>query len=625
MLGGIRARWRRRRRRKPRQPQAAASRPGGLQRLRDAAGGARDRVTGLRYVFADLAYVLARLPRSVGRGVAGFWTALPPTTRRRLVAATGVAAALILLATVVVPNLPCQFPGGDRCPPPDDAIELVPAEALAYVHVNLDRETEQLEAARELLGRMPLVGRQLVEQAVPLIAGPDGGFEPAAQPWFAGELATVLIPVAGGTEQVTFAETNDSGAAREYAAAAAGSPADTDRHRGTDIDEFRGDSASAVIDGFLVTGSKAGIREVVDVATGAEEAPPLAGDQVATDALDALPDHRLAEAYLASDGIAALVADPEGPLASVEPLIDANGSRGAAVALVAGGSRLELAVRSLLDPEAAESEPGFFGAFDQFEAELPDRLAPDTLAYVGIASPSETLTALLGQATVRTPGIAAGFTRLIGELRRAAGIDLERDLLGALGGEAAFALVPRDPGGDEDEILAPAGDPVPFLEFIAADVDEEAAREALARVQAPIAEAADPELGGAGFATRRIGDVEAQVLRLSPVAELIYAFSEGQLVIANDPAAVERLADEPDEGLADAESYERAMGDLPDERALGAYLNLRELLVFAERSGLAEDTAYATFASDLRRLESLGLVVSRDDAVLATDGRLLID
>ena len=51
---------------------------------------------------------------------------------------------------VAVPALPCQAPGGDACPPADDAIHLVPEDALAYVHLNVDPGTEQYQEAAKV-------------------------------------------------------------------------------------------------------------------------------------------------------------------------------------------------------------------------------------------------------------------------------------------------------------------------------------------------------------------------------------------------------------------------------------------------------------------------------------------
>ena len=126
------------------------------------------------------------------------------------------------------------------------------------------------------------------------------------------------------------------------------------------------------------------------------------------------------------------------------------------------------------------------------------------------------------------------------------------------------------------------------------------------------------------FDQEEIGDVRAQVLRLSPTAELTYAIFDDTLAAATDPAGVRRVIEDEGDGLGGSDRYERATEDLGDEPGVVAYLDVGELLRFGENSGLAEDTAYATFASDLRRLEAFALAVATDDDELRTDSRLLV-
>ena len=587
-------------------------------------GAVGDRLRGLRYLIGDLLYALSRFPAAVAGGVAGFWRSLPIVARRRLVAAAGVVGAVLLLAGLVVPSLPCDLPGGDECTPDDDALELVPAGALAYVHVNLDPETRQADQATEVAARMPLVSRQLIGQAVTqLNAGAPLGA--ASEPWFAGEAAAVVLGSGAEAEPVQLLEAGDADGARRYAESLASGVPDSSRYRDVELAEDGQGNASAVVEDVLVLGTAQGVRAVLDVATGAEGADSLADDPVASDALDALPDDRVAEAYLSADGIEAFVSAPASPLSSFEPLLDSASSRGAAVALSAEADGFEIALRSILDPERSEAEPGFFAAFDEFEPELPDQLQPDALAYLGLGRPSDTVAALLRQATVRAPGIAAGFTDLLESLRGAADVDVQRDLLDALGGEAAFALVPRESVDPDAPTVPSTAAATPYLEFLADDVDEERARLAMARLQGPIARSLDPEISAPVFEPQSFGEVDAEVLRVSPVAQLVYSIFDSRLLIANDVAAAEWVSDGGDEALGDADRYRRTVDELPDESALLAYLDLRGLLSYAERSGLGEDTAYSTFAPDLRRLGSAGMAVTQNDDLLAVDVRLMVD
>jgi hypothetical protein len=277
-------------------------------------------------------------------------------------------------------------------------------------------------------------------------------------------------------------------------------------------------------------------------------------------------------------------------------------------------------MRSSLDPERAKTSPSFFAAFPDFEPDLAERLPAKTLAYLGIGAPSETVSELLTQASAQAPGIAAGFEDLVDRLRHRGDVDIEGDLLGALGDQAAFTLEPAP-----EEGANALGGALPYLMFVAGGVDEDAARQALAALQAPLAESVG--VGGEGqapvFGQQEVDGVEVNSLRVSPTVEIAYAIFDGLVAIATNQAGVTDLI-EDDDGLDDEDLYQRATDDLPDEVSMLAYLDLAGLVAIGEQAGLAEDPLYATFAADVRRLDALGLAVSEDDETLATEVRLLI-
>ena len=252
------------------------------------------------------------------------------------------------------------------------------------------------------------------------------------------------------------------------------------------------------------------MRSVIDTATGVDGSSALADEETADEVRDELPDHRVAEAYVSADGATDLLRGSTGIRGSLEPFVSPRTTRGAAAALAAGDGELEIAVRSLLDPDRARARPGFFAAFAPFEAELPERLASDSLAYLGLGDPERTVQALLKQASTERPGIATGFDDLARELRRDGEIDLEQELLPALGEEAAFAIAPRPeaetapeegqatippPPGEGPAAEPAANESTPYLEFVARDVDEARARRALAQLQGPVAAGIEPQAG----------------------------------------------------------------------------------------------------------------------------------
>ena len=593
------------------------------------------RLRSIRYAVGDVLFVagrglgragraLARIPVAIVRGAGGFWRSLSVITRRRLVAALAVAAALLAFFALAVPNLPCQFPGGDSCPPPDDAEELVPADSLAYVHANLDPDTDEYAEAAEVAGELPVIGGQLVDRGAALIGGSADGsvdFESDVRPWFGGEAAIAVLPGTGVVpERVDLLEVEDSQAAADYARSIAVGQVQTSDFEGIEVGVDQKDVATAEVSGFLAIGTEAGVQAVIATATGADGADSLADDDTADDVRDELPEHRVAEVWLSPDGVNELIAADDGTLGTFTPLTAPGSTVGVAASLSASDDGLELAVRSALDPERQESSPSFFAAFPAFEPDLAERLQAGTLGYLGIGPPKETVGELLSQASAQAPDIAEGFEKLVDKLRKKGDVDLEGDLLESLGDQAAFAI---EPAPQSDPGTLAAG--LPFLQFVADGVDEDAARAALAALQAPLADAVsgDEESQPPVFGHQEVSGVDTNSLRVSPTVQITYAVFDDLLAIATDPAGVTDLI-EGDAGLDESELYEDATDDFPDEVSLLAFLDLDGLVAIGEQAGLAEDPLYATFAGDIRRLDGFALAVTDSDDMLATDARLLI-
>lgn len=583
------------------------------------------RLRGVLYAVEDVVFLvgrfLGRIRRAVGGGLRSFWLGLSGEARRRLAAALGAAVVLLLLLGIAVPSLPCEFPGGDSCPPPDDAEDFVPSDALAYAHVDLDPDSEQYEQAGDVAASLPTITGEIARRALALLTGPRGtvpDFARDLEPWLGDEAAIAALPGGGrAAQQIDLLEIgNPEGAARFAASLASGRP-QPDVYREVEVSVDDRGLATAQLDGFLVIGTEAGVRTVIDTKAGAEGAESLVDDDAASEARDALPDHRFLDAYVSPDGARDL-ASPAGPLGSFSPLLSPDVTEGAAAALAADGGELELSVRSVLDPDRARSRPGFFAAFAPFDPSLASKLSPEALAYLGIGDPGTAVKALLEQANAAAPGIATGFEDLVDELRRSDEIDVEKDFLPALGEEAAFALEPRSNGVEAD--------PTPYLQFIADDVDSERAQKALASLQRPVAAATDPQTGlqAPSFQATEVEGVEARSMQISSAIELTYAVFDGLATVATSVDGIARLA-HGDGGLDESERYERATEGYDDEPSLLAYLDLGELIAVGEQLGLAEDPAYATFASEFRTLEALGLAVEGGEEMLATDARLIVE
>lgn len=574
----------------------------------------RRRTRRARFVAEDVAYAVRRRVRSTPNAPLERWSGLPQRTRELVLAGSAVVVVVVVIALVAVPNLPCQVPGGDECAPPDDAIELVPGDSLAYLHADTDPDTQQYGNAAEIAERLPKLTDQLIDR----LPGPTGGtfsYRREVAPWLGEEAAVAVIPVRSGNQEViTLLEIGDEEGANRFVQDLTGDKPRTESYRDHELGTSGGLTVATAGE-FVVAGPDAAVKRVIDTDAGGRS---LADSEPADEVRDALPDLRLAELIVSEQGAAELLA-PGGSLAPFEAFVNARATLGAGAALVARADGFELEIHSVLDPEHATNAPGFFAAFPSFEPALEGSVSEGALAYLALGDPQQSLAGLLSQATAEAPGIAAGFERVAERLRRSGNVNLEQDILSLLTSQAAVAVEPSMDGPD----AVVSG--VPFVSLIVEEVDAEAAMEALSELQAPLAKALEPQRGlqAPVFKEQEIGGVQVKSLTISPTMELTYAIVDGKLVLSTDPAGVRQVAS-GSSSLEDSERFSMATENLPDEVSALLYLNLSGLLGVAEQAGLGEDPAYALFSGELRKLEGLAVAVDRAEDAIDTKIRVTV-
>lgn len=558
---------------------------------------------------------------------ADMWERVPLGLRQRLVAGAALIAIVAVLIFVVLPVAPCWVPGGDRCVPEDEALALVPADALAYAHINLGTDTDQYEDAAGLAERLPTLAADALA-ALPSATGRLVDYDRDIRPWSNGEAALVVDSQGLEVERLLMFEVEDAEAAAEFGSSRLGFGAATSDVSGVEISVDSDGFAWAIDGGFLMLGPEASVRRALRVAAGEEE--PLAEEPDAAAARELLPEDRIADIWISPELAAITALDKD--LGGLDTFINEDATEGAAVSLSLRDDSIEVAVRSLQDPDVSEAAADFFSTLPDFEPELPESIGGDALAYLGLGSPSEAAEGLLAQAAKAAPDLLAGFERFSERLAKREGIAIERELLPLFEGEVAITVEPSDgPAPDASAPATPGLAPeigAPYVALVADGVDTEAALETMAGLQAPIAEAVAGSAADSGaapplFETREIAGVEAAGLQVSPVVELTYAAYDDRLVVGSSPLAVER-ARSVDAQLAADDKFEEATEDLPDDPSLLAYLDVRDLLTLGERIGLATDPAYARLAGDLRTLEAAALSVRRADDLLATDLRISV-
>jgi len=549
----------------------------------------------------------ARHARAAAGRTGDFWAARSQGERIGIAAAGALVLLVALIRIVPLPGVPCQI-GVKECPPEQRSLALVPADALMYAHLTLDRDSDQFERASDHFEQLSDLRAILTAEIPSTLATPSGAPLDVARdvlPWAERDLALTLVPGAGGRElRAYIVGVGDRDGAEQFVSQVAPSGQARQAKVGeVELSEYRGGFGAAFVGDALVFGDTAAVREAAGTEAGRTE--PLEDEL-----LDELPEARFAEVYLSRPGIRRLLAGRPGAALQLETFVDYGASDGIAAAAVATDEGIELNLVSELDPKRLQRSPSFFSELPEFEPGLDDRAGSRSLAFVGVGEAGPTLVELLEQAGGQ--GVAGSLRGLFARLRREAGVDPLSQLLPALGGQAALVAEPTDG--------------VPFASLIIDDVDTAQAAEALASLQRPLLRA----LGTAdGVRVPRFEESEVEGVTVSSVqasgtVNLSYALFDDMLVLSTDPAGIAQVA-AGGESLADSEAYERATDQLPDRVSALVFLNLDELFGQVTRTDLVEDPFFANLSVLFDNATSIGLAVNGDDQQVRSQLLLAID
>jgi hypothetical protein len=544
-----------------------------------------------------------------GRRLAGRWAALPEATRRRAIAVAAILCLYSVVKFAPVPGVPCQVSAAKECSPPNDAVALVPADAMLYAHLTLERDSHQYELAAEIAGELPDL-RLLVDQIASTLHTPSGApvdLKRDVLRWADRDLAVALLPgPRGSSRALVIVGVEDEGGAEEFLAKVAppGDPKEASQG-GSKLDLYPGGFAAAEAGEALAFGSEEAVRAALDAGAGRTEAlDPDAGP------LGELPALRFAEVYLSRKGVKRLLGGGGAGASQLDTFVDYGATTGMAASATARDAGVEVNLISDLDPELLARSPSLLAELPSFEPELASEAGSRALGYVGVGELGPTLSGLLGSAG--EGGAAKALRDIAKQLRGKAGVDQVADLLPALSGQAALVAEPTDG--------------VPFASLIVDGVDEDRAIKALTGLEGSILKALVAP--GSGVIPRvedsEVDGVAVRSAQISPTVNLSYAVFDDRLVVSTDPAGIAAVRAGGD-GLEGSDSFERATDDLPDRVSALVFLNLDELLGLAEQAGLAEDPLYASLSDDIAKIGSLGLAVTGDDEELRTELFLAID
>jgi len=462
------------------------------------------------------------------------------------VLAGSVALLVAILAIAVVSATRRPGPGGE-------AARLVPASALAFARISTDPEDPAARRLQRLAPRIPGY-LSLRDAALTAVSPAPGAFDPRrdVRPWLGDEAAVALVDIGGGRfGSLVLAQVRSRPRAEALLQRVAGAGRGV-RYRETVLRRF-GANAAAFAGGFLIAGPEAAVRRAVDVAQGG--APALAG---APGFEAALEDARQpGEIYLSPRGLRGYVRAQGGVPAALGALLDVPSLQAVGGSLRADARGLRVHVRRL-GGGGAEARP-----------RLVDGVPAGAVAL--LAGPS---LAAAVQAAQRAGG-AAALESVRSTLREASALDLDRDLLGRLRGEYAAWIEP--------------GTAAPVITLAARTRDPAGMREALARLQDPLARALAGDQGATpAFAARTIAGADAFTLEISDGFAPTYAVVGDTVLASTSAAGVERFRARGPR-LRSAGGFRAAVPRVPARIGSLGFVDVRRLLALGEQTGLSAD------------------------------------
>ncbi len=338
--------------------------------------------------------------------------------------------------------------------PGEATAQYIPSRAPAYFSINLRPGVGQLNQARNVLSKLET--EALREQRDDLLEEIEDNtrihFLDDVTPWLGTDISIAILDAdPDALEWIVLIQSSDRDAAVdfvddliEYLEDEFGMEFDEDEDNGVDLWVALDDPlAMGVTDEYVLLGdSEDSIEDIADNI----ESPPsrsLMDNESFIAAREMLPSERFVFAFAQTDDLIDTyldVLDPFGDVDSTMRQLEENipDFIAASSTFIENGVRLDLSYQT---PKGA-----YLVLDDATRVESHEVLPVDTLAMVSMVGLHELWDGILDSIDDADPYAADAFYESLDSLEDELGIDLERDVIDALSGEVAVALLPSDVG-----------------------------------------------------------------------------------------------------------------------------------------------------------------------------------
>ena len=479
--------------------------------------------------------------------------------------------------------------------------ELAPADAVMYGEVTIKPDGEQKSDLDALFAKLP--GDKSFDELVQ--EGLTKGFEESdsglsydrdVKPWL-GERAAFFVT--GQTKDGDFegaaglVEATDEDAARDAIDKAAKGRGKAVTYKDVEYRRIDSKSAAGVVDGWLVAGTERGVRAAIDMT---EDDARTIGESDAYDrATGDVPDDTLGFLYLNSpkllDGLKGTLGS-----AAAEPFLKAFSEPYVVTGDAdAGGfeftSTLPAGLSNLVLPIFGEGTDLIEGLpADSFAALAQPNLGKTIDYYVDLFA-----------------GAAGGRDAIEQQVRRASGLDLQRDVIGWMGDFGLFAR-----GGSVSTI-----DGAVVIETS----DPAASDRALAALERQFRKEGEVRVGRLAVP----GGGEGNTLTSAELPQPIHIFRRGDRVVAAYGNAAARDAVQAAIPLSDDQEYQSAVDSLGDGYEASAYIAMEPIIGLIESTGqVSSDPDWAETKPYLKAFGALVAGTRKDGDRLVQKVRLTV-
>ena len=434
---------------------------------------AKTRLRAIGYWLREKGQVAWRGLKRARGATAAWWSMRSRGTRMRIFAAAGIVVLYLIVKFAPVPGVPCGISTAKECAPSNDTIAYVPQNAVLYAHLTVNSDSHQWELTQNLRDALPNF-TALLQSDTSDLAGPAGkpiDLSREVLPWAKDDLALLGVPGPNKTTPEAYITgVGDTTKANQFAASLSpGGKSKQSKLGDATLTVYSNGVATARSGDQLVFGALGAVRAAVAAKSG--QLPALEGSDQNT-ARDELPDVRVAEVVSLTARRATVPGRTSGRRHPARHLCRLRGDQ--RDGRVREGARRWRRgdVVSELDPELEQQSPTVFATLPRFDPGLADEAGPRALGYVGVGDLGPAITKALVTAGAGAQGLAGSLRGLAQRLQQQAGVDPLKDLLPALGGQAALVAEPTNAA--------------PYASLIVDDVDEKQAGDALAALQRPL-------------------------------------------------------------------------------------------------------------------------------------------